>query len=147
MRFTPAAIALTGNERGQINHQSRGKIFMNTALSIIEPTDGGILERLHKRSLRGGEERLMLAVLENATEDFQKYALATHRKGIELFQAAEAWILETGSPSFYSFENICEHLQLDAGYMRAGFMRWKTAKLNGHLKPCASGATRRSRSS
>ncbi|MGH7793546.1 MAG: hypothetical protein ACREQ2_01375 [Candidatus Binatia bacterium] len=115
----------------------------NTALSIIEPTDGGILERLHKKSIREGEERLMFAVLENATEDFQKYVLATNRRGIELFQAAEQWILDTDNSSFFSFENICEHLQLDANYMRAGFMRWKAAKLSHHLKKCASSATRR----
>jgi hypothetical protein len=116
--------------------------FMNTALSIIEPTDGGILERLHKKSLRDGEERLLLAVLENATEDFQKYVLATNRRGIELFQAAEQWILETDNSSLFSFESICEHLQLDANYMRAGFVRWKAAKLTGHLKRCAGSACR-----
>jgi hypothetical protein len=111
--------------------------------SIIEPTDVGILERLHKKSIRDGEERLMFAVLENATEDFQKYVLANSRRGVELFEAAEQWILDTDNPSFFSFENICEHLQLDANYMRAGLMRWKAARLSGHLKTCASGASRR----
>jgi hypothetical protein len=111
--------------------------------SIIEPTDVGILERLHKKSIRDGEERLMFAVLENATEDFQKYVLANSRRGVELFEAAEQWILDTDNPSFFSFENICEHLQLDANYMRAGLMRWKAARLSGHLKTCASGVSRR----
>lgn len=111
-------------------------------LSIVEPTDGAILERLHKKSTRDGEERLMLAVLESATEDFQKYVLASSRRGVELFQAAEQWILDTDDPSFFSFENICEYLQLDANYMRSGFMHWKTAKLSGRLKTCASGANR-----
>jgi hypothetical protein len=115
----------------------------NSVLSIVEPTDGAILERLHKKNTRDGEERLMLAVLESATEDFQKYVLASSRRGVELFQAAEQWILDTDDPSFFSFENICDHLQLDANYMRSGFMHWKAAKLSGRLKTCASGANRR----
>jgi hypothetical protein len=118
--------------------------FTNTGLSIIEPTDGAILDRLQRRSIRDGEERLMLAVLENATEDFQKNVLATTRRGIELFQAAEQWILETDNPSLFSFENICEQLQLDASYLRAGFMRWKAAQLSGDFERSATGGRRRS---
>lgn len=97
---------------------------------MIEPTDSGLIENLSKEIIRHGEKRLMLAVLENATEDFQKYVLATDPPGQQLFQAAEEWILDRDDPSFFSFESICEHLQLDPGYMRHGFMRWKAAKLN-----------------
>jgi len=116
---------------------------MNTTLAMVEPTDSGILEDLSKKILRDGEKRLMLAVLENATEDFQKYALAIDKRGKELFDAAEEWILETGSPSFFSFENICEYLQLHPGYMRQGFIHWKAEKLNGHDKQCFKSANRR----
>ena len=123
---------------------SRRAGFTNTGLFIIEPTDRAILDRLQKRSIRDGEERLMLAVLENATEDFQKYVLATTRRGTELFQAAEQWILETDNSSLFSFENICEHLQLDPSYLRAGFMRWKAAQLSGVLKRSAGGGRGRS---
>ena len=34
------------------------------------------IEGVYKKTLREGEERLMLAVLESAVEDFQKYVLA-----------------------------------------------------------------------
>jgi hypothetical protein len=115
---------------------------MNSALAFIEPTDSGFIESVFKKSLREGEQKLMLAVLENAIEDFQKYALATDKRGKELFQEAEEWILETGSPSFFSFENICEHLQLNADYVRRGFIRWKEAKQNGAQK-CASANDKR----
>jgi len=116
---------------------------MNTALAIIEPTDSGILADLSKEVIRDGEKRLMLAILESATEDFQKYALATDKRGRELFDAAEEWILETGSPSFFSFENICEYLQLHPGYMRQGFIRWKAEKQNGHDKQYFKSVNRR----
>ena len=95
---------------------------------VIDPTDEGILENLSKQVIRDGEKGLMLAVLENAIEDSQKYVLATDKKGKGLFDAAEAWILETDSPSFFSFNNICEHLELDPDYIRKGFVRWKEAK-------------------
>lgn len=116
---------------------------MNTALVIVEPTDDGILEDLSKRSIRDGEKRLMLAILENATEDFQKYVLANDQRGKALFQEAEEWILATDNPSFFSFDNICEHLELDPSCMRKGLMLWKTAKQNGHAKPCFKSANRR----
>ncbi|HKY08512.1 MAG TPA: hypothetical protein VJQ55_09730 [Candidatus Binatia bacterium] len=106
---------------------------MYSAFAFIEPTDSGYIESVFKRNLRDGELKLMLAVLENAIEDFQKYVLATDKRGKELFQATEEWILETDSPSFFSFENICEHLQLNADYVRRGFLRWKAAKQNGQL--------------
>jgi hypothetical protein len=101
---------------------------MPTTWDAIEPTDNEILENLSKTNIRNGEQRLMLAILENVMEDFQKYVLATHKKGQELFDGAEAWILETDSRAFFYFKNICEHLELDPDYMRKGFMRWKEAK-------------------
>lgn len=104
---------------------------MTIAWDIVEPTDNGILEDLAKRTIRDGEKRLMLAMLENATEDFQKYLLANDRRGKELFHSAQQWFMETDSPSFFSFENICEHLQLDPAYLRRGLLRWKEARLNG----------------
>jgi hypothetical protein len=52
--------------------------FMNSALGFIEPTDRGLADQVFTRTIKDGEERLMLAVLESAIEDFQKYVLA-HR--------------------------------------------------------------------
>ncbi len=114
---------------------------MSMALLILEPTDDGIIEELSRKVIRDGEQRLMLAMLENATEDFQKYILANDKKGRELFLAAEEWILAADDPSFFSFENICEYLHFDPCYMRKGLMRWKAQKLSAHGKQHANGAT------
>jgi hypothetical protein len=116
---------------------------MNTASDLLEPTDGGILEDLFKKITRNGEKRLMLAVLESATEDFQKYVLATDKRGMELFQDAEAWILDSDNPSLFSFNNICEYLALDPDYLRHGFMRWKTEKRKRHAEQRSNSAKRR----
>ena len=112
----------------------------NSATSILEPTDDGIVEELSRSVIRDGEQRLMLAMLQSATEDFQKYLFATDKKRRELFLEAEQWILATDDSSFFSFESICDHLNFDPGYMRKGLMRWKVAKLNAHPKQPANSA-------
>jgi hypothetical protein len=114
---------------------------MDIAFLILEPTDDGIIEDLSRIAIRDGEKRLMLAMLESATEDFQKYLLANDKKGRELFLAAEEWILATDDPSFFSFENICEYLKFDPCYMRKGFMHWKAAKLDAQRKQQADSAS------
>ncbi len=55
----------------------------------LDPTDIGVIEKLFKKDIREREERLMLAVLESAVEDFQKYVLARKLRGKKLFQEAE----------------------------------------------------------
>jgi hypothetical protein len=95
----------------------------------FDPTDTGVIEQLFKKDIREKEERLMLAVLESAVEDFQKYVLARNPSGKKLFQQAEQWFLEKDSDELFSFENICETLQLHPDYIRQGLMVWKEAKL------------------
>src|SRR5262245_13483899 len=116
---------------------------MSMPLVVVEPTDSGILEYLFKKITRDGEKSLMLAVLENATEDFQKYVLATDQRGKKLFQDAEEWILDTDTSSLFSFDTICQHLELDPAYMRHGLMQWKAARQNGQSKQCFKSASRR----
>jgi hypothetical protein len=95
----------------------------------LDPADIGLVESVYKKSLREGEERLMLAVLESAVEDFQKYVLARKPRGKRLFQEAEEWFLEKDGEALYSFENICETLGLHPDHIRKGLMVWKEAKL------------------
>ena len=95
----------------------------------LDPADIGLIESVYKKNLREGEERLMLAVLESAVEDFQKYVLARKPSGKKLFQHAEEWFLEKDSDELFSFENICETLQLHPDYIRQGLMGWKEGKL------------------
>jgi hypothetical protein len=101
---------------------------------ILEPTDDGIIEQLSRKSIREGEERLLYAMLESAIEDYQKYVLATHKKGQELFQQAEEWFFETGSSSEFSFENICDYLKLNPAYVRKGLLNWKKQKRCGQSR-------------
>ena len=101
---------------------------MNDVWTSFDPVDCGVIERLFKKEIREGEEGLMLAVLENAVEYFQKYVLARSEREKRLFREAEEWILEKNSDWFFSFENICETLDLYPDYIRQGLLRWKEAK-------------------
>jgi hypothetical protein len=95
----------------------------------LDPADLGLIEGVYKRNIREGEERLMLAVLESAIEDFQKYVLARRLSGQKLFQQAEEWFLEKDSEEVFSFESICETLGLHPEPIRKGLLVWKEAKL------------------
>ena len=95
----------------------------------LDPADMGLIEAVYKKTLREGEERLMLAVLENAVEYFQKYVLARNPGGKQRFQEAEEWFLEKDGEALYSFENICETLGLHPDPIRKGLLAWKEAKL------------------
>jgi hypothetical protein len=95
----------------------------------IEPTDIEVLEKVYKKDIREGEERLMLAVLEEAVKCFQEYVLATRPREKRLFQEAEESILEKDSDYLFSFESICQTLGLHPDYTRQALLVWKEAKL------------------
>jgi hypothetical protein len=95
-----------------------------------DPLDNEIIERLFKKDIREGEEKLMLAVLASAIEHFQKHVLSKDEKGMKLFQEAEEWFLEKDSDQLFSFEYICETLGLHPDYLRQGLLSWKEAKRN-----------------
>jgi hypothetical protein len=95
----------------------------------LDPADIGFVEAVYKKTLREGEEGLMLAVLENAVEYFQKYVLARKPSGKQLFREAEEWFLDKDGEALYSFESICETLGLHPDHIRKGLMVWKEAKL------------------
>ena len=99
----------------------------------FDPLDNEIIERLFKKDIREGEEKLALAVLESAIEDFQKYVLSKDQRGQKLFQEAEEWFLEKDNDQLFSFEYICATLQLHPDYIRRGLLAWKQSKLKTHF--------------
>jgi hypothetical protein len=74
------------------------------------------------------EKRLMLAVLEDAVSDFQKYATATSGRGRRLFVEADAWFRSSAADQPLTFEVICQALALDPSFIRAGLRRWYMAR-------------------
>jgi hypothetical protein len=93
--------------------------------TLFDPVDSEDIEGLFKKTIREGEEALILAVLEDAIACFQKYVLTQNQREMKVFEEAEQWILEKNSDWLFSFESICEILQLHPDYLRQGLMRWK----------------------
>ena len=102
----------------------------NDELTAIDPADGGAIEGLFKRTVREGEQELMLAVLEDAINSFQRYLVAGNEKERKQFQEVQQWIQGKNEDWLFSFDNICETLDLDPSYLRRGLMAW--AKRHGH---------------
>lgn len=72
-----------------------------------------------------GEKRLMLAVLQDALDCYQKYAFAKDGVGRQLFSDASSWIRCEDRSWYFSFENICETLEISPSYLRNGVERWR----------------------
>jgi len=70
------------------------------------------------------EKRLMLAVLHDAFDCYQKYIFADDRVGRELFAEAAAWLNCTSSDGLFSFESISETLDIEPEYFRRGLAAW-----------------------
>jgi len=75
------------------------------------------------------EKRLMLAVLRNALECYQKHLLSTDRTGRELFAEAAAWIESTSGHGLFSFESISEALEFEPTYLRRRLADWRESQL------------------
>jgi len=98
----------------------------------FDPLDDEIISKLFKKDIREGEEKLMLAVLADAIDDFKKHLFSKDQRGQKLFQEAEEWFLEKDDDQLFSFEYICATLQLHPDYIRRGLLSWKKAKLKTH---------------
>lgn len=73
-----------------------------------------------------GEKRLMLAVLEDALDCYRKYATAREGMGLQMFRDVDVWITSRDRRWFYSYENICDTLEIDPDYLRDGLARWRS---------------------
>ena len=86
-------------------------------------------EAMRKKHLLEGEKRLILSVLEDAVECFMKCIDAATNKGQRLFREADEWIAHEDKRWVFSFDNVCDMLDINADYMRIGLSRWKERKI------------------
>jgi hypothetical protein len=82
---------------------------------------------LKRRARLDGERRLMMAVLEDAVHCYRKHACSSDPRAHQLYLDAEAWITGTDRLWFFSFENVCDSLELDPSYVRGGLVAWNRA--------------------
>ena len=72
------------------------------------------------------ERRLMLAVLEDAIDCCQKYAHTNDLRGRQMFLESHEWIMSPDKRWLFSFENICQIVDMNPDYIRQGLSRWRT---------------------
>ena len=97
---------------------------------------------LRRKGPQEPEKRLVIAILEDAVDCFRKHLWARDHKARQLFEDSEAWILSEDREWPFSFENICELLDLNPEYLRRGLLTWKETQMSErsrgkvvHLKP------------
>lgn len=89
-----------------------------------------ILPEQFARRLRGPaatlpEHHLMFAVLEDAIRCYQG-TLNGHRGSRRCFRETEEWFESNDATWLFSFIGICEALDLEPEYIRAGLRRWRS---------------------
>ena len=84
---------------------------------------------LRRKGAHEPERRLVIAVLQDAVDCFQKHLTARDRKAHQLFLDAEEWVCSTDRSWPFSFENVCDLLQINSEYLRRGLMVWREREL------------------
>jgi len=86
-------------------------------------------EAMRRKHLLEGEKRLILSVLEDAIECFMKCMDSATNKGQRLYREADEWIALEDKHWVFSFDNVCDMLDINPEYMRRGLRDWKARKL------------------
>ena len=86
-------------------------------------------EAMRRKHLLEGEKRLILSVLEDAVECFMKCMDSATNKGQRLYREADEWIALEDKHWVFSFDNVCDMLDINPEYMRRGLKGWKERKL------------------
>ena len=76
-----------------------------------------------------GEYVLVGAILGQAIREYQKFAGDRTRRGTRLFREIDQWFLEDDRKWDFSFLNICQILDLEPTYIRAGLKMWRNRNI------------------
>ena len=80
---------------------------------------------LKRKRFSCGEHRLVIAILQDAVECFQKHIHARDSKRRQLFLDAEVWVADEDYTGTFSFNNICDLLGMNPSYLRQGLFSWR----------------------
>jgi hypothetical protein len=85
------------------------------------------------------EKSLHLALLEDAILTFQEKLFADDTKSKILVRETEEWIWSSDSDGFFSFENVCEAVNISPSYLRRHLLRWKNRAIARRLASARAG--------
>jgi hypothetical protein len=80
---------------------------------------------LKRKKYPSGEHRLIVALMRDAVDCFQKYIHSVDAKRRQLYLDAEAWIGDEDDHRQFSFNNVCELLGMNSTYIREGLFTWR----------------------
>src|SRR3989442_15584982 len=118
-------------------HQMRDNIVSDTYAHLLQPDTllpSQYFAVLKRKGAHEPERRLAVAVLQDAVDCFQKHLRSQDRKARQLFLDAEEWICSEDRSWPFSFENICDLLQINAEYLRRGLMAWRDRQVGAHSR-------------
>jgi len=103
-------------------------IAMSQKALIVDSTEGlcspvivlpdQFFERVSAGSRHHAEKRLMVAVLQDAVATFQRHVHTESGPGVRMFQEVEKWFWSNDHSWPFSFENICNTLDINSLYLR-----------------------------
>jgi hypothetical protein len=111
----------------------RNTIVSDTFAHLLQPDTllpSQYFAALKRKGQHEPERRLAIAVLQDAVDCYQKYLRARDRKARQLFLDAEEWIASDDRSWPFSFDNVCDLLQINPEYLRQGLAVWKERQLN-----------------
>lgn len=89
---------------------------------IILPTQH--FAAIQRKKFPSGEHRLLVALIQDAIECFQKHMHARDAKRRQLFLDAQGWIGSEDDRGVFSFNNVCMLLGMNPDYIRQGLANW-----------------------
>jgi hypothetical protein len=102
---------------------SSGPAIETSGTDLILPCQYYDISGGHRLS---GEQRLMLALLTDAINVYQKGVLSHLTRARRLYVDAERWILcEKDSRDSLSFDTVCDALEIESVHLRRRIIAWK----------------------
>lgn len=80
------------------------------------------LDAFRRSEYLGPEKSLLVAILDDAVQEYRKYYRAHDAEGKRRFREVEGWVMHEGDGWIFSFGNVCELLGLDPDYVRRGLL-------------------------
>ena len=119
----------SGAVQGSRNPMIEDKVYSLFQPDVLISTQ--YLATTKSKTQREPEQRLMLAVLEDAVWCFQNGLFSKDKKKRALSREAEEWLTEDTGERLFSFNEICELLGLESKYLRKHLLHWKEEASKG----------------
>lgn len=112
---------MTDSERDR--HQAEERLNDLFEPDVLLPVQ--FFAALKRKRYSSGEHRLLIAIMQDAVECFQKHIHAHDSKRRQLYLDAESWISSDDYMGTFSFNNVCDLLGMSPEYLRQGLFDWR----------------------